>query len=100
MTINKFVYFLLVYGIISLVLTILVNEGILYVTIDAIVSVWSYVFFVFNPFPVLYRLALVMQHGPSVWINSTTMFVILFVYPIIVIAIDLILLYKSKGFQR
>jgi len=99
-TINKFVYFLLVYGIISLVLTILVNEGILYVTIDAIVSVWSYVFFVFNPFPVLYRLALVMQHGPSVWINSTTMFVILFVYPIIVIAIDLILLYKSKGFQR
>jgi len=99
-TINKFVYFLLVYGIISLVLTICVNEGILYVTIDAIVSVWSYVFFVFNPFPVLYRLALVMQHGPSVWINSTTMFVILFVYPIIVIAIGLILFYKSGGFPR
>jgi hypothetical protein len=83
-----------------LILTILVNNGILYVTIDAIVSFWSYVFFVFNPFPMLYRSALVLQHGPSVWINSTTMIVILFIYPIIVIAIGLILFYKSGGFIR
>ena len=99
---NKLVYFLLIYGIISLILTILVNDEIIYVTIDAVVSFWSYVFFVFNPFPMLYRLALVLQHGPSVWINSTTMIVILFIYPIIVIAIamGLILFFKSGGFIR
>jgi hypothetical protein len=105
--INKLICFLLTYGIISLILTILVNDGIIYVTIDAIVSFWSYVFFVFNPFPMLYRLVLVLQHGPSVWINSTTMTVILFIYPIIVITIGLILFvrtlilfYKSGGFIR
>jgi hypothetical protein len=75
-----------------------VNDEIIYVTIDAIVSFWSYVFFVFNPFPMLYRAALVLQHGPSVWINSATMTVILFVYPIIIIAIGLILFCKSRGF--
>ena len=100
MDINKLVYFLLIYGIIGLVLTMLVNEGIIYVAIDAIVSFWSYVFFVFNPFPMLYRLALVLQHGPSVWIDSTTMIVIFFVYPIIVIAIGLILFFKSRGFLQ
>lgn len=100
MIINKLVYFLLIYGTIGLILTIFVNEGILYVAIDAIVSFWSYVFFVFNPFPMLYRLALVLQHGPSVWINSATMTVILFVYPIIVIAIGLTLFYKSRRNPR
>jgi hypothetical protein len=99
-TMNKLVYFLLIYGTISLILTILVNDGILYVTIDAIVSFWSYVFFVFNPFPVLYRLSLVLEHGPSVWISSSTMTVILFVYPIIVIAIGLVLFFKYGGFIR
>jgi len=94
------VYFLLVYGIVSLLLTILVNDGILYVTIDAVVSVWSYVFFVFNPFPMLYRLVLVLQHGPSVWINSTTMTVILFIYPVTVVAIGLMLFCKYGGFIR
>jgi hypothetical protein len=94
------VYFLLVYGIVSLFLTILVNDEILYVTIDAIVSIWSYVFFVFNPFPMLYRLVLVLQHGPSVWINSTSMTVILFIYPVTVIAIGLMLFYKYGGFIR
>jgi hypothetical protein len=97
-TINKLVYFLLIYGIIGLILTILVNDEIIYVTIDAVVSFWSYVFFVFNPFPMLYRVALVLQHGPSVWINSATMTVILFIYPIIIIAIGLILFCKSQGF--
>lgn len=91
---NKLAYFLLIYGTISLILTILVHDGILYVTIDAIVSLWSYVFFVFNPFPMLYRFALVLQHGPSVWINSTTMVVILFIYPAIVMATGLILFFK------
>jgi hypothetical protein len=94
------VYFLLVYGIVSLLLTILVNGGILYVTIDAMVSIWSYVFFVFNPFPMLYRLVLVLQHGPSVWINSTTMTVIFFIYPVTVIAIGLMLFLKYGGFIR
>jgi heme/copper-type cytochrome/quinol oxidase subunit 2 len=81
-------------------LTILVNDGILYVTIDAIVSFWSYVFFVFNPFSILYKLSLVLQHGPSVWINSTTMIVVLFVYPIIVVAMGLVLFFKCGGFIR
>lgn len=99
-TVNKLVYFLLIYGIIGLILTILVNDQVIYVTIDAIVSFWSYVFFVFNPFPMLYRVALVLQHGPSVWINSATMTVILFIYPIIIIAIGLILFCKSRGFIR
>jgi hypothetical protein len=94
------VYFLLIYGIVSLLLTILVNGGILYVTIDAVVSVWSYVFFVFNPFPTFYRLVLVLQHGPSVWINSTTMTVILFIYPVTVVAIGLMLFLKYGGFIR
>jgi hypothetical protein len=97
---NGLVYFLLIYGIVSLILTILANEGVLYVTIDAIVSFWSYVFFVFNPFPMLYRLALVWQRDSSVWINSTTMIVILFVYPIVIIAIGLALFCKSRGFVR
>jgi hypothetical protein len=97
-TVNKLVYFLLIYGMIGLILTILVNDEIIYVTIDAIVSFWSYVFFVLNPFPMLYRAALVLQHGPSVWINSATMIVILFIYPIIIIAIGLILFCKSRGF--
>jgi len=91
-------YFLLIYGTTSLILTLLVNDEILYVPIDAIVSSWSYVFFVFNPFPVLYRLALIMQHGPSVWINSATMTFILFIYPVIVIAIGLILFFTSGWF--
>jgi hypothetical protein len=96
-TINKLVYFLLIYGIIGLILTILVNDQVIYVTIDAIVSFWSYVFFVFNPFPMLYRAALVLQYGPSVWINSATITVILFIYPIIIIAIGLILFRKYRG---
>ena len=79
-----------------MILTLLVNGEIIYVPIDAIVSPWSYVFFVFNPFPVLYRLALIMQHGPSVWINSATMTFILFIYPTIVIAIGLILFCISR----
>jgi hypothetical protein len=97
-TINKSALFLLVYGIISLILTMLVFDEILYVSIDAVVSYWSYVFFYFNPFPVFYRLVLVLQHGPSVWIDSTTMTVILFVYPTIVMAIGLIFFFKSGGF--
>jgi hypothetical protein len=95
---NKLALFLLVYGIISLALTVLVFDEILYVAIDYIVSYWSYVFFVFNPFPMLYRLALVLQHGPSVWIDSTTMTIILFVYPTIVIAMGLIFFFKSIVF--
>ena len=93
-------YLLLIYGTLSLILTILVNDQILYVPIDAVVSFWSYVFFVFNPVPVLYRSALVLIHGPSVWINSSTMIAILFVYPIIVVVIGLILFYKYGGFVR
>jgi hypothetical protein len=93
-TIRKLAYSLLIYGIISLILTILVNDQIIYITIDAIVSFWSYVFFVFNPFPMLYRSALVLQHGPSVWINSITMIIILFIYPTIVVAIGLVLFFK------
>jgi len=85
---------------IGLILTILVNGEIIYVTIDAIVSFWSYVFFVFNPFPMLYRLALVLQYGPSVWINSATMTLILFIYPIIMIAIGLILFCRTRWFIR
>jgi hypothetical protein len=98
-TINRPFYFLLIYGITSLILTILVNTGILYVTVDAVVSFWSYIFFVFNPIPMLYRSALVVQHGPSVWINSTTMTAILFIYPIMVIAVatSLILFYRLRG---
>ena len=98
-TINRPFYFLLIYGITSLILTMLVNTGILYVTIDAVVSFWSYIFFVFNPIPMLYRSALVVQHGPSVWINSTTMTAILFIYPIMVIAVatSLILFYRLRG---
>jgi hypothetical protein len=97
---RKLAYSVLIYGIISLILTILVNDQIIYVTIDAIVSFWSYVFFVFNPFPMLYRLALVLQHGPSIWINSTTMIVILFIYPTIVVAMGLILFFKYGGLIR
>jgi hypothetical protein len=100
-TISKLLaYSLLLYGIISLILTMLVNDQIIYVTIDAIVSFWSYVFFVFNPFPMLYRSALVLLHGPSVWINSTTMIIILFIYPTTVVAIGLILFFKYGGFIR
>ncbi len=94
-TVHKLACFLLIYGTVSLILTILVNEQILYVPIDAVVSFWSVVFFVFNPFPVLYRSILVLLRGPSVWISSTTLMVILFVYPIIMIAIGLILLARA-----
>ncbi|HVO85951.1 MAG TPA: hypothetical protein VMT06_02385 [Candidatus Eisenbacteria bacterium] len=99
-TVNKLVYLLLIYGILSLILTILVNDEILYVPIDAVVSLWSYIFFVFNPVPVLYRSALILITGPSVWINSSTMTAILFVYPIIVMVLSLILFYKYRGFVR
>jgi len=91
---RKLAYSVLIYGIISLILTILVNDQIIYVTLDAIVSFWTYVFFVFNPFPMLYRSALVLQHGPSVWIDSTTLIIVLFIYPTIVLAIGLVLFFK------
>jgi len=97
---RKLAYSVLIYGIISLILTILVNDQIIYVTLDAIVSFWTYVFFVFNPFPMLYRSALVLQHGPSVWINSTTKIIILFIYPTIVVAMGLILFFKYGGLIR
>jgi hypothetical protein len=99
-TLSKLAYSLLIYGVVSLILTILVNDQIIYVTVDAITSFWSYVFFVFNPFPMLYRSALVLQHGPSVWINSTTMIIILFIYPTTVVAIGLILFFKYGGLIR
>jgi hypothetical protein len=75
-----------------------VNNGILYVSIDAVISIWSYVFFIFNPIPMLYRQALILQYGPSIWINSTTMTAILFVYPLAVVAIGLMLFYKYGEF--
>lgn len=99
-TMSKLAFSILIYGIVSLILTILVNDQIIYVTFDAIVSFWSYVFFVFNPFPMLYRSATVLQHGPSVWINSTTMIIILFIYSTIVVAIGLILFFKYGGLIR
>jgi hypothetical protein len=99
-TIRKLAYSLLIYGIISLIITILVYDQIIYVTIDAIVSFWSYIFFVFNPFPMLYRSALVLQHGPSVWIDHNTMITIFFIYPTIVVAIGLVLFFEYGGLIR
>jgi hypothetical protein len=99
--IRKWVYALLIYGITSLILSILVNEEVLYVPIDAMVSFWSYVFLVFNPVPMLYRSVLIGMHGPSVWIDSGTMVILRFVYPIIMIIVGLILLfYGSRIFVR
>ena len=95
--IRKWVYGLLTYGIIGLMLTILVNEEILYVPIDAIVSFWSYIFFVFNPVPVLYRSVLVLISGPSVWIDSSTMIGIHFVYPIVIVVMSFIMLFYESG---
>jgi hypothetical protein len=97
---RELAYSLLIYGIISLILTILVYDQIIYVTIDAIVSYWSYVFFVFNPFPMLYRAALVLLHGPSVWIDPNTMIIIFFIYPTIVTAIGVALFFKYRGLIR
>jgi hypothetical protein len=91
------VYLLLVYGIVSLLLTILVNNQTLYLPIDIMAaSVTGYIFFVFNPFPMLYWETLVLQHGPSVWINSSTMTAVLFVYPIVALGIGMVLFFKYK----
>jgi hypothetical protein len=100
-TIRKWVCALLIYGVISLILTVLVMEEVLYVPIDVMVSVWSYAFFVFNPVPMLYWWLLILVHGPSVWVDSGTMNVIHFVYPLTIIVISaIILLYQSGVFYR
>jgi len=91
---------LLAYGTVSLVLTVMVYKQIIYVTIDVAFSFWTYVLLVFNPFPFLYRSALVLQHGPSVWIDSATMGIILFIYPIVVMTISLALFLSRWVFKR
>jgi hypothetical protein len=91
------IYLLLIYGILSLLLTILVNNQTLYLPIDIMaVSVGGYIFSVFNPLPILYWGALILQHGPSVWINSSTLTAIFFVYPIVVLGIGLVLFIKYQ----
>jgi hypothetical protein len=89
------IYGLLVYGIVSLLLTILVNNQTLYLTIDTMTdSVRGYVFSVFNPFPLLYWEALILQHGPSVSVNSSTITAVFLTYPIIILVTCLVLFLK------
>jgi hypothetical protein len=91
------VYLLLLYGILSLFLTMLVNNQTLYLPIDIMaVSAGGYIFFVLNPFPMLYWEALILMHGPSVWINSSTMTAVFFVYPIAVLGISVASFFKCE----